>query len=268
MVRLLDHMHDRFFWPCMAVQVKEHVGKCCLCLAFKARQPKAPLENIMATHPLELVHLDYLCLEPWKSLEENVLVVIDHFTRYAQAFVTRTAKPYGTSSLSIMGYPKRSSQIKDEISRVSWWLTSVNWWGHGKCRPFSTIHKPMASVKDSIPPWSICLGPYPRKRSPSGRITLECWFMCTIAPRIQLQASAPTFSCLGVKFIFPSTSCLVWLHTQSQSQTCPSLFRKSGSTPSGFRRRLRHFRPKKCNDTNEIIISKVGQQPWRLGTWF
>ena len=64
---MLDLMHDRFFWPHMASQAKEHIGKCCPCLAFKARQPKAPLENIMATHPLELVHLDFLCLEPGKG---------------------------------------------------------------------------------------------------------------------------------------------------------------------------------------------------------
>ena len=87
---MLDLMHDRFFWPHMAVQVKEDIGKCHPCLAFKARQPKVPLENIVATHPLELVHLDYLCLEPWKGLEENVLVITDHFTRYTQAYVTRT----------------------------------------------------------------------------------------------------------------------------------------------------------------------------------
>ena len=49
-----------------------------------------PLENIVATDPLELVHLDYLFLEPGKGLEENVLVITDHFTRYAQAYVTRT----------------------------------------------------------------------------------------------------------------------------------------------------------------------------------
>ena len=87
---MLDLMCDRFFWPHMAVQAKEHIGKCCPCLAFKARQPKAPLENIVATHPLELVHLDFLCLEPGKGREENVLVITDHFTRYAQAYVTRT----------------------------------------------------------------------------------------------------------------------------------------------------------------------------------
>ena len=44
----------------------------------------------MATHPLELVQLNYLCLEPGKSLEENVLVVTDHFTSYVQAYVTKT----------------------------------------------------------------------------------------------------------------------------------------------------------------------------------
>ena len=86
---MLDLMCDRFFWPCVAALAKEHIGKCCLCLAFKARQPKAPLENIVATHPSELVHLDYLCLEPGKGLDENVLVVMDHFTRYTQAYVTR-----------------------------------------------------------------------------------------------------------------------------------------------------------------------------------
>ena len=44
----------------------------------------------MATHPLELVHLNYLCLEPGKGLDKNFLEVTDHFTRYAQVYVTRT----------------------------------------------------------------------------------------------------------------------------------------------------------------------------------
>ena len=46
------------------------------------------MENTMATHPLELVHIDYLHLEPGKSKEENILVVTDYFTCYTQAHVT------------------------------------------------------------------------------------------------------------------------------------------------------------------------------------
>ena len=46
------------------------------------------MENIMATHPLELVHIDYPSLEPGKGKGENVLVVMDHFTHYTQVYVT------------------------------------------------------------------------------------------------------------------------------------------------------------------------------------
>ena len=110
---MLDLMYNRFFWPCMAAQAKEHIEKYHPCLAFKARQPKGPLKNIVATHPLELVHLDYLCLEPGKGLEENILVVTDYFTRYAQAYVTRnqtaqmTAKTLWDKYIVHYGLPKK-----------------------------------------------------------------------------------------------------------------------------------------------------------------
>ena len=58
-------------------------------LPSKLSSPKPP-QNIVATHPFELVHLNYLCLETGKGLEENVLVVTDHFTRFTQVYITRT----------------------------------------------------------------------------------------------------------------------------------------------------------------------------------
>lgn len=36
--------------------------------------------------PMELVCIDFLCLEPNTSGQGNVLVVTDHFSRYTQAF--------------------------------------------------------------------------------------------------------------------------------------------------------------------------------------
>ena len=77
----------------MATQVKEQVEKCHQCVTFEAKQQQAPMANIVATHPPELVHIDYLCLEPGKGKEEDVLVVMDHFTRYAQVYVTQSQMP-------------------------------------------------------------------------------------------------------------------------------------------------------------------------------
>ena len=182
---MLDLMCDQFLWPCMAAQVKEHIRNCHPCLTFKAKQPKAPLKNIIATHPLELVHLNYLCLEPRKGLEENVLVVTDHFARYGQAYVTRTQTTQ-TNSSSIMGYQKRFYQIKVKAPRVSWWLISVCWWGPKRYRIACTTHRLTASVR------MLC-----QRRNQSGRSTLEHWSMLKTAPRIQLQGSAPTTSSMG-----------------------------------------------------------------------
>ena len=74
----------------MATQVKEHVERCCWCITFKEKQQQIPMENIVATHPMELVHIDYLCLEPGKGKEENILGVTDHFTCYAMAYVNQS----------------------------------------------------------------------------------------------------------------------------------------------------------------------------------
>ena len=40
-------------------------------------------------HPLELVEMDFLTVEPGKiGKDVNILVVTDHFTHYEQAFIT------------------------------------------------------------------------------------------------------------------------------------------------------------------------------------
>ena len=69
--RMFDLMHNHFVSPQMAIQAKKHVEKCHQCVTFKAKQQRTP----MVTHPLELVHINYFCLEPGKGKEENILVV-------------------------------------------------------------------------------------------------------------------------------------------------------------------------------------------------
>ena len=93
--RTLDLVRARFFWPKMFESVQEKVRTCVACVKRKTPiPPRAPLVNFESHQPMELVSMDFLSLEPCKGGIENILVITDHFTRYAQAIPTRnqTAK--------------------------------------------------------------------------------------------------------------------------------------------------------------------------------
>ena len=226
---MLDLMHDRFFWPHMAVQ--EHIGKCCPCLAFKARQPKAPLEIIMATHPLELVHLDFLCLEPGKDWEENVLVITDHFTRSTQAYVTRTqmaqttAKTLWDKFIVHYGLPEKiltyqgcnfESQLVADLCELMGvqkiWTSLYRPQTNGQCERFnSTLTNMLGTLpKEKRSEWKNHVG------------TLVHGYNCT---RNLAMGFSPTTSCLVDNLAFWLMWHLVWLHAPSRSQTPPSLLR-------------------------------------------
>ena len=80
----------------MAKDVENHVKSCPHCLRFKKLPEKATLNPIKTSRPLKLVHIDYLTIEAPKNSRSqkdvNVLIATDHFTRYAQAFVTPNQK--------------------------------------------------------------------------------------------------------------------------------------------------------------------------------
>ena len=70
---------------------------CHCCKIFKGVVVKALLCPIQAYTPLELVHVDFTSIETTMELNQppsvkNVLVLMDHFTRYAMAFVTKDQK--------------------------------------------------------------------------------------------------------------------------------------------------------------------------------
>ena len=94
--RMVSLMKDRFFWVGMNKDIDNWIKACDRCL--RAKHPHLPesaaLTSIHTSQPLELVCLDFLSLERSKGGYENVLVITDHFTKYAQAIPTRnqTAK--------------------------------------------------------------------------------------------------------------------------------------------------------------------------------
>ena len=89
--RSLDLLKDRFHWAGISADMENNIQNCDRCLCFKSKPKKTELYPITTTHPLELVHMDILTIKSGKAGKDvNTLVVTDHFTHYAQAFVTPT----------------------------------------------------------------------------------------------------------------------------------------------------------------------------------
>ena len=98
--------------------MRQVIKTCRCCLQYEDGASKAPLCPIVATAPMDLLHIDFTSIETTTELDKslrvaNVLVFQDHFTKYVLAYVTpdQTAKTiakflYG-SYISIFGAPAR-----------------------------------------------------------------------------------------------------------------------------------------------------------------
>ena len=122
----MNLLQDQFYWPGMTKEMT-HVRKCMRCNCFKKRAEGAPLEPILATHPMQIIQIYFLTIELGKTdKDHNVLVVTDQFTRFAQAFVTTsqtaqtTAKTLWDKYFVYYGFPEMiiSDQGRNFESRV------------------------------------------------------------------------------------------------------------------------------------------------------
>ena len=110
--KTMSLIRERFFWPRMSVDVEDWVHKCGRCLRFKAKPDLAPLVGVKTTEPLELVCTDFLKVDSAGNGTQYILVITDHFTRFAKAIPTRNMSARTTAEALLtfcenFGIPQR-----------------------------------------------------------------------------------------------------------------------------------------------------------------
>ena len=116
-----DHMlslvKEHFWWPGMSQALLKAISNCGRCIQYEAKGQLLRMQPIICTEPMELVHIDFVGMEVTvatdkKPVVKNILVVVDHFTWYVQAFVMKnhtkrmTARVLYNNYFSVFGFPQ------------------------------------------------------------------------------------------------------------------------------------------------------------------
>ena len=113
----LSLLKERFWWPSMAKESALALKNCRQCLIFEADIQTPKLTPILATKPMDLVHIDFIKMEipgdlRKKPKTKNVLIIVDHFTQFIQAYVTKDQAAHAVAHIlydkyfAVFGFPQ------------------------------------------------------------------------------------------------------------------------------------------------------------------
>ena len=90
---ILSLLWEHLWWPGMTSQMQQSIKCCVHCLQHEDDLSKVPLHPIVATVPMDLLHVDFTSIETTLELNRlpkvaNVLVFQDHFMKHVMAYVT------------------------------------------------------------------------------------------------------------------------------------------------------------------------------------
>ena len=130
----------------MRRDIEHFVAHVCVCQ--KNKRPNLPtrdtLQPITTTAPFQLLVIDSVHLERSSGGYDYILVVVDHFTRYAQAYPTK--KKTGTTTadrifndfIPRFGFPERLHRVqgKEFENQLFKRLEKLTGVGHSRTTPY------------------------------------------------------------------------------------------------------------------------------------
>ena len=78
---MLSLLQEDFWWPGMAKQMRQVIRACPGCLQYESGIPKAHLCPIVATAPLDLLHVDFTSIKTTSELNQSPRVATSWFSK-------------------------------------------------------------------------------------------------------------------------------------------------------------------------------------------
>ena len=88
-------MQERFWWPGMTRDLRNHIKKCSRCRKYEAAPPVVLMKPLTCSGPGELLHCYVI---------HNVLVLQDHFSKYVVAYVVKDQTAHTATETLRIGY--------------------------------------------------------------------------------------------------------------------------------------------------------------------
>ena len=101
--RVLDLLCQKVYWPTIYVDTDRWLSNCQWCIVAKGdySEPKTLQGSLVSNRPLELLCIDFTKVDVSRGGKDNILVLMDTFSKYSQAFVMSNQKSLTVTKLLV-----------------------------------------------------------------------------------------------------------------------------------------------------------------------